>query len=44
MTNVYFFATKEDLPPILDFLIGQGCQIFDTQSEINVIAPEIQAG
>lgn len=35
MTNVYFFATKEDLPPILDFLIGQGCQIFDTQSEIN---------
>lgn len=35
MTNVYFFATKEDLPPILEFLIEQGCQIFDTQSEIN---------
>ncbi|MBX9719996.1 MAG: hypothetical protein K2X81_01270 [Candidatus Obscuribacterales bacterium] len=35
MTNVYFFATREDLPSILDFVIEQGCQVFDTQSEIN---------
>lgn len=35
MTNVYFYATKEDLPQILDFLIEKGCQIFDSKSEIN---------